>query len=227
MKKTYLAGAVAVAALLAGGAWWWNSTRAPAVAPMILQASGGGEMPADMVPAMVQGRADAPVTIVEYASFTCPHCKDFYDRVLPQVKAEWIDTGKAKLEFREFYLNQFDLAAATITQCGGEMRYFGIVDILFDEQADWPAGGDPQAAAQKLLNIAKRAGLSDEQARACMSDAELRNRLVATFQYHASQDQVTGTPTFFINGTRQPNAAYPEFARVLEAEYAKVAPKSE
>ena len=147
--------------------------------------------------------------------------RDFAEQVLPQIKKNYIDTGKAKLEYREFYLNQFDLAAATVIQCGGPMRYFGILDIYYAEQSAWVAGGDPSKSADALLKIAKRAGMTDEQARACMTDEKLRDRLVATFQWHATEDGVTGTPTFFIDGERYANMSYADFSAALDKALAK------
>lgn len=219
LNKPLIYAGLAAAVVLGAGAWFM-STPQPAT-PIALQQGASTAQPANPVAGMVLGQMDAPVTIVEYASFTCPHCKAFHDTVLPQIKRDYIDTGKAKLEFREFYLNGFDVEAGKVAQCGGPMRYFGIVDLLFKEQGSWPAGGNQATAAANLMNIGKRAGMTDDQLKTCIGDEAHQTRMIETFQWHAANDQIQGTPTFLVNGVKHSNMPYAEFAKVLDAAHAK------
>jgi protein-disulfide isomerase len=148
------------------------------------------------------GPADAKVTIIEYASFTCPHCADFHANVFKPLKAEYVDSGKVRFVYREFYRNRLDLWAAMVARCGGEMRYFGITDILFEKQQEWAAGEDPTVIVANLKRIGRTAGLEDGAMDACLNDRAMAEALVAHFQETSTADSVTGTPTLFINGTR-------------------------
>lgn len=166
---------------------------------------------------MSLGAADAPVTVVEYAMFTCPHCAAFHHEVLPQLKADYIDTGKVRLVFREVYFNRPSLWAAMIARCAPQERYFGIADLLFDEQADWAAETDPQALVGKLFAIGKQAQLTDAEMEACMSDRAFAEALVADYQKHAEEDAIEATPTFIIDGEKVDNLPWPEFQAKLDA----------
>src|SRR5690606_7090198 len=97
------------------------------------------------IPDMFVGDADAPVTIIEYGSYTCPHCATFHANQYQSLKADYIDTGKVKFIFREVYFGRFGLWASMIARCGGDMRYFGIHDMLYETQNDWIAGGQDPA----------------------------------------------------------------------------------
>ena len=90
------------------------------------------------------GAADAKVKIVEYASYTCPHCAQFHADVFGKLKADYVDTGKVNFTMREVYFDRYGLWAAMVARCGGEMRYFAIQDILFDTQKEWAGSEDPQ-----------------------------------------------------------------------------------
>jgi protein-disulfide isomerase len=163
------------------------------------------------------GSPDAPVTLVEYAMFTCPHCAGFHAEVYPKIKANYIDTGKVRLVYREVYFNRPSLWAGMIARCAPEDRYFGIADVLFDRQADWAAEADEQVLIGKLFSIGRQAGLTDEQMNACLADRALAEGLVADYQKHATADAIDGTPTFFINGTKEANMSYEEFETKLNA----------
>ena len=99
------------------------------------------------------GSPDAPVKVVEYASFTCPHCATFHANVFKKLKTDYIDTGKVHFTLREVYFDRYGLWAAMVARCGGDMRYFGIHDMLFDQQQDWATASDPTIAVQKLRTI--------------------------------------------------------------------------
>ena len=162
------------------------------------------------------GAADAPVTLVEYAMFTCPHCANFHETVFPRIKENYIDTGKVRLVYREVYFNRPSLWAAMIARCAPAERYFGIVDVLFERQADWAAAENEQEMIGKLFSIGRQAGLTDDQMNACLQDRALAEGLVADYQAKATADKVEATPTFFINGEMQSNASYEELAAKLD-----------
>jgi protein-disulfide isomerase len=167
---------------------------------------------------MVMGDPNAPVTLVEYGMLTCPHCAAFNKDVLPKIKAEFIDTGKVKLVFREVYFNKPSLWAAMIARCAPADRYFGIVDVMFATQADWVGVEDSEAMMAKLYGIGRQAGLTDEQMNACMQDRALAESLVAEYQKNAQADGIDATPTFLINGEKVSNMPWDEFeAKLKEA----------
>jgi protein-disulfide isomerase len=171
---------------------------------------------APVVAEMAMGAEDAPVTVIEYASFTCPHCGAFHQSVFPEIKANYIDTGKVRLIYREVYFDRFGLWAGMTARCGGPERYFGIVSLLYEKQAEWIGDGDPATISANLRTIAKTAGLTDGQIDACMNDAAMAEALVADFQKNMEADQVEGTPTFIIDGEKYSNMPYDEFAQVLD-----------
>jgi protein-disulfide isomerase len=162
------------------------------------------------------GADDAPVTLVEYAMFTCPHCANFHETVFPRIKENYIDTGKVRLVYREVYFNRPSLWAAMIARCAPEDRYFGIVDVLFDRQQDWAAAENEQELIGKLFSIGRQAGLTDEQMNACLQDRALAEALVAEYQAKATADGIDATPTFFIDGEKQPNASYEDLSARLD-----------
>jgi len=167
------------------------------------------------------GSPDAPVKIVEYASFTCPHCAHFHETVFGQLKKDYIDTGKVQFTLREVYFDRYGLWAALIARCGGEMKYFGIQDMLFAKQTEWAASEDPAQVVENLKTIGRSAGLEDAAMEACLNDTANAEALIKQFQTNFEADGVEGTPTLFINGTKHTNMAYDELKAILDAELAK------
>lgn len=170
----------------------------------------------ELAPDMILGQADAPITIIEYASFTCPHCADFHERVWDDLKADYIDTGKVRFINREVYFDKYGLWAGMVARCGGEMRYFGIVDMIFEGQKDWIGNGQEPVILENLKTIGKTAGLSQEALDACMEDQDMATAMVAAYQKHASDDEIQGTPTFIINGEKHSNMTYSELQKILD-----------
>ena len=211
-----LATAAATLALIAGmgfaAAYAQETTTAPATTT---------ETPAITVADYGIGALDAPVKIVEYLSFTCPHCAHFHADVYPKLKAEYIDTGKVRLEYHEVYFDRYGLWAAMMARCGGEMRYFGITDILFDTQTEWAASDDPAVVVANLKKIGRTAGMDDATLDACMNDAEMAKALVAHYETNFKADGIEGTPTFLINGVKHSNMTYEDLKALVEAELAK------
>lgn len=167
------------------------------------------------------GNPDAPVKFIEYASFTCPHCARFHDEVFTRLKAEYIDTGKVHFEYREVYFDRYGLWAAMVARCGGDLRYFGIADILFSTQKEWAASDDPATVVANLKKIGRTAGMTDANLDVCMKDAPMAEAMVAHYEKNAKADGVEGTPTLIINGEKHPNSSYEDIKAILEAELAK------
>jgi protein-disulfide isomerase len=176
-----------------------------AVAPADADESGPAATPEDHV----LGNADAPITIVEYGSLTCPHCAQFDRDTLPKLKAAWIDTGKAKLVFRGFVLNVLDLRAQMLARCAPPDRYFAFIDTLYQSQAEW-AVTDSTKAMATLTNIGRLGGISTEQFQSCIADKKLEDDITQQTFAAEKNYKVESTPTFFINGARMdPNGAQP------------------
>jgi protein-disulfide isomerase len=167
------------------------------------------------------GSPDAPVKITEYASFTCSHCAAFHATTFKPLKAEFIDTGKVEFTLREVYFDRYGLWAAMMARCGGDIRYFGITDILFETQQDWAGSEDPNVVVENIKKIGRTAGMDDATLDACMKDGAMAEALVARFEENMKADGVEGTPTLFINGTKHANMDYAALKSLIEAELAK------
>ncbi len=157
---------------------------------------------AGALPEKALGKDDAPVTIVEYASMTCPHCAHFHEQTLPELKTKYIDTGKVRLILREFPFDPRAEAGFMLARCSND-NYFAMVDVLFKQQQGWAAAQDAKSA---LLQIAKLAGFSQESFEACLTDQKLLDEVRAVRERGAKDFGVDSTPTFFINGGRYPGA---------------------
>jgi protein-disulfide isomerase len=147
----------------------------------------------------VLGKPDAPITIIEYASLTCPHCAHFDLEVLPKLKEKWIDSGKAKLVLRDFPLDEPALRAAMVARCAPPDRFYPLVDTFFGQQEQWVTARDYRAALEKL---AKLGGISNKEFAACISDKKLEDQVAQSRLTAAQQLGVDATPTFFINGKK-------------------------
>jgi protein-disulfide isomerase len=197
-------------------------TILPAVALMIglaVPAIGQEATPPVAAPAltyMAIGPVDAKVTIVEYASFTCPHCAAFHASVFTDLKKDYIDTGKVRFEFREVYFDRYGLWATMMARCGGEVRFFGIADILYTTQQEWAATEDPAAVVESLKRIGRTAGMDDATLEACMADGAMAESLVAQYQENATRDGVEGTPTILINGEKHSNMTYADLKAIID-----------
>lgn len=167
------------------------------------------------------GPADAKVEVIEYASFTCPHCANFHANVWPQLKSEYIETNKIKFTYREVYFDKYGLWAAMIARCGGEMRYFTIADMIFEQQRDWAASDDATVVVENLKRIGRAAGLEDAAMDVCLKDGNMAQAMVAHYQTNATADNLQGTPSFKINGTMYSNMSYDEMKSLIDAELAK------
>ena len=214
MKRTLTA--LAALAMLALGA----ASVAPSTFGFSVQAQEAADIDTSMIKDMSIGNPDASVTVIEYASFTCPHCASFHASTFKDLKADYIDTGKINFIHREVYFDRFGLWAGIVARCGenAENRYFGIADLIYEQQSVWARQEDPNDIVASLRNIGKTAGLSDGDLDACFQDADKAQALYAAFVKNSEADNVTGTPSFIINGEKYSNMDYAEFQRVLDAE---------
>ncbi|WP_407925238.1 DsbA family protein [Paragemmobacter aquarius] len=196
-----------------------------ALTPMLATAQENAVTTPDVAAVEVQdfsiGDPAAKVQITEYASFTCPHCANFHATVWKDLKTNYIDTGKVYFTYREVYFDRYGLWAAMMARCGGEMRYFGIVDVLFDTQKEWAASEDPNVTVENLKKIGRSVGMDDATLDTCMKDAAVAEAMVARFEANFKADGIEGTPTFMINGTKHSNMSYADMAAVIDEELAK------
>ncbi|TAJ94771.1 MAG: DsbA family protein [Reyranella sp.] len=188
-------GAVAVAAIAAGV---YFGARAPSSPPPVAAVSAPNKAALESVQAgdHVLGDPKAPITVIEYASLTCSHCAHFHTQILPEIKKKWIDTGKVKLVYRDFPLDQVAAKAAQIAECAGNDKYFGVIDIIFRGQPQWATATDPLAELAKPLRIA---GMGENEIKACLANDAMSNAVIKDYQGGEAMG-VNSTPTLFING---------------------------
>jgi protein-disulfide isomerase len=217
-----LAGAFALA-FAYGAAALHAQTPAPAQAPAAQPAAPAQAAPTPANPAgprlegndMVIGNPDAPVTMIEYASLTCPHCAEFENNTMPRLKREYIDTGLVRFIYRDFPLDNFAFAAAVIARCAGPERFFSFIEVFFAQQSSWTrvpsSARTPQEQGQAIMSnlrqLARLGGMSDAQFDQCQANRELQNVVLGHRMRGQNEMQVQGTPTFFINGNRH-NGGY-------------------
>lgn len=219
MDRRIFIAAGAVAAV--GGAYAINRNLSSGPSDLLVGMANAQETtaPSDITD-MVMGSADAPVEMIEYASYTCPHCARFHAAVWPQLKADYVDTGKVRFVYREVYFDRFGLWASMLARCGGEAKFFGITDIIYEKQREWTASGDPAQIVGELRKIGKLAGLDDATLDACMQDAAMAQGLVNWYEENAQRDGVQSTPSFLINGTKYSNMGYDEMKTILDEQIA-------
>ena len=169
---------------------------------------------ADALNERVLGNPSAPITIVEYASLTCSHCKSFHQDVLPALMKAYIETGKAKLVFRDFPLDGLALRASMMARCAPTDRYFKYIDVLFRTQSTWATDSDPLVA---LARVGKLGGMNQTDFDACMKDEDLFNGILRSRQVASIEFSIEGTPTFIINGKKMTQQAiFESFDSILK-----------
>lgn len=160
------------------------------------------------------GDPDAPVTVIEYFSLTCPHCAAFHRDTLPVLEERYIDTGKVKLVLRDFPLDRYALFAAVLAHCAGPKRYPAFVDVFLQTQQQWARADDPVAA---LKRIAQVGGLGPEQADACLADEQMIDAVLKMRLEGEQAHGVQSTPSFVVGGRLHAGNTTPErFAELVE-----------
>ena len=182
-------------------------------------AQDAADVDTSMIQEMSLGNPDAAVTMIEYASFTCPHCARFHTDTFKQLKSDYIDSGKIHFIYREVYFDRFGLWGGIVARCGegAENRYFGITEMLYSQQAEWARQENPADIVESLRKIGKTAGLTDAQLDQCFTDGDTAQALYALWLKNSEADDIDSTPTFIINGTKHNNIPYDEMKSLLDA----------
>ncbi|WP_448327342.1 DsbA family protein [Sulfitobacter sp. M13] len=232
MKPTFpILAAVAVAA--AGGWYAFSGTNAvdsTQITPLVSAANAqtasadkadtaSSETTAETaaIEDMTLGKLDSAVQIIEYASYTCPHCAAFDQGPFQQLKADYIDNDKIGFTYREVYFDRYGLWASMVSRCGGEDKFFGITDMIYAGQSEWVRAGEPTAIVEELRKIGRLAGLDNEELDACLQDGEKAQSLVAWWEENQKADDITSTPSFMINGKKYSNMPYAEMKEIIDA----------
>jgi len=192
------ASALAIVAALSGGGLLLPGS--PAAAQSVAMAD---LLVAPSLGDMSLGKADAPVTIVEYASMTCPHCAHFHETTYPELKKRYIDTGKVRFIFREFPLDPLAAGASMLARCAGKDKYFALIETLFQQQRQWAV----DKPIPPLMAIAKQAGFTEQSFNTCLADQKMLDALNTERSRAADKFGVNSTPTLFINGKVQKGGA--------------------
>ncbi|MFY2823105.1 DsbA family protein [Ruegeria sp. MALMAid1280] len=211
-------GICAAVAIAAGGYWLSMSNSSPSY-PLVGSAEAQeADLDTSTIVEMVQGAEDAPVEIIEYASYTCPHCATFHQGAYKQMKKDFIDTGKVKFIYREVYFDRYGLWASMVARCGGPEKFFGISDLIFEGQSEWVKAGGPAEIVDELRKIGRLAGIDNDQLEACLQDGTRAQTLVAWYQENAERDGIQATPSFIVNGKKVDNMSYADFKTLIEEE---------
>lgn len=174
-------------------------------AVMVSLCAGGAALAAEKADSFpidrVLGKADAPITIIEYASTTCGHCAALQIQGMPKIKAEWIDTGKAKLIYRDFPTSpaHLSIGASMIAHCAGNDRYFAVLGMIFEQQEKWLGSNNPLDALKKLVRLA---GMTGEDVDACIAKQDLATAIQERARAGNALYGVEFTPTLIVNGTK-------------------------
>jgi len=205
-RRTFVAGALMVGGAVALPASGFAQSKIEEVAIDKLMA-------ADELPELSLGNKDAKVTIVEYASMSCPACARFHNTTYPELKKKYVDTGKVRFIMREFPLNNLAAAGAMLARCADSPeKSIALIDVLFEKQREWLTN----KAVVELLKIAKQAGFTEERFNKCLQDDKLLGKLSRRRDKADKVFGVDATPSFFVNGKRlRGNPSIEAFDKVL------------
>jgi protein-disulfide isomerase len=156
-------------------------------------------MAKEALPDIAQGKDNAPITIIEYASMTCGHCARFHTETYPLLLKNYIDTGKVRFILREFPLDPLAAAGFMLARCVGDDKRYLMIDLLFDKQKDWAFADKPLEA---LSSLVKQTGMSDETFNACVNNQALYDQVNQVRDRAAQKFGIDATPTFFVNGKK-------------------------
>lgn len=198
--------------LLAGVTGFTSFVAAPPLLQLAaLPASASGwEQPGDMA----IGLPEAPVSVIEYFSLTCHHCRDFHTEIFPRLRTEYVETGKVRFIARDFPLNRPALDAAVLAHCAGPERYFAFIETLFNTFDNWTRAADYLSA---LRQIGQLGGVSEGQFQACLGDKNLETRILSSIRSGQENYEIKSTPSFVINGnTYEGGMRFSSFAKTLD-----------
>lgn len=232
MNRNKLLAGLAIAAVLIAGLVAWQVERRPAATNIAATNTDAATPTADAGDAEigpladasaqpmnlyeddhVLGSPDAPITMIEYASLTCPHCAAFHNEVLPQIKENYIDKGLVRLVFRDFPLDRIALHGSQIADCANEDSYFRIIGVMFNTQAQWAASADPTVG---LEQIGRTGGVAQDAIDACVADEAMIEKILTRAQEAQTLYGINSTPSFVINGqVVKGSDTYEEFDRIL------------
>lgn len=170
-------------------------------------------MKAGPLPDLAMGNANAPVTIVEYASMTCGHCANFHNKILPVLKEKYIDTGKVRLVFREFPLDERAALASMMARCAGGDKALPLISMLFSKQDDWAAAKDD--FLPKIFKFGQQVGITKQTFDECRQNEKLIKDIIAVRDRGNTSFGVNQTPTFFINGKKMDGGTVEDFEKAL------------
>lgn len=209
-----LGGGALTGVVVLGGAYVLS--RGPGPGAVADTAQGGELMEPGPLGEKALGDPDAPVVIIEYASMTCPHCASFHQNAFPELRREYIDTGKVYHIFREFPLDPLATAAFMLGRCLDDNRYFAFISALFARQQTWAGSDNPEEA---LFQMARQAGFSRESFNECLTNQEILDGVNWVKDRAAERFDVRSTPTFFINGEIVRGALpFSEFQEIIEGQ---------
>ena len=222
MDRRHFGLAAAAAAIGAGGLYFGTRSGGgdPIGVAFAQDAASAADIDTSGIAEMSTGNPDAAVTVIEYASYTCPHCARFHAGPYKQLKTDFIDTGKIKFVNREVFFDRYGVWAAILARCGngGAQRYFGIADMLYERQRQWAGrGNSAEQIVAQLRTIGRTAGLTDAEMDSCFSDADFARALVANYEKNAAADYINATPSFVINGRKYSNMAYDQLRATVES----------
>ena len=165
---------------------------------------------------MFKGNPDADFIIVEYASFTCPHCASFHKKVLPYLTQKYIDSGKVKFVYREVYFDAPGLWAGLLARCTSKEKYFGIVDLLYDKQEKWSSGTSEKEILRELFSIGRQVGIEEEKINSCFKNKNKSLNLIDAYLKNSKSDKITSTPSVVLNGKLMEYSSFAELKDKLD-----------
>ena len=171
---------------------------------------------------MFKGNPNSDVTIVEYASFTCPHCASFHHEVIPLLEQEYIVSGKVKFVYREVYFDAPGLWAGLLARCAGPEKYFGIVDLLYKKQSKWASGNSEKEILRELFLLGRQVGIEKERLNLCLQDKKKSLTLIDAYLKNSKLDGVTSTPSLVVNGKLIKYTNFDNLRTILDETIAKL-----
>jgi protein-disulfide isomerase len=223
-RRRLLLGSAVVATVGVAGSMLYSLLRAPPRADanakgprrprrVVAQVTPEELMKAGALPDLSIGSADAPVTIVEYASMTCSHCANFHNTILPTLKEKYIDSGKVRLVFREFPLDERAALASMMARCAGDDKALPLVSLLFSKQDEWATA--KQDFLPKIFKFGQQVGFTKQAFDRCRQDEKLIKNIIAVRDRANTSFGVNQTPTFFINGKKFEGSTVEDFDKAI------------